>query len=208
MNFWDRIDAVADRWNVLRHPFYLRWSAGELTRAELALYAGQYRHAVNALATATHQVAAGSEHAAEEEAHVALWDEFADAAGAQTAPPLPETADCARVWTDGERPELATLVALYAIESAQPAISETKRAGLVDRYGFAPGAATAYFDVHVERDVEHARAGRAAIEERRAADGRRPATESDDALVSAAERVLAANWRLLDGVDRVSAETR
>lgn len=207
MNFWDRIDAVAERWNVLRHPFYLRWSAGELTHEELALYAGQYRHAVEALATATRKVA-DDEHAAEEEAHVALWDGFAEAVGGKRAAPLSETAHCARAWSDGDRPALATLMALYAIESAQPAISETKRVGLVERYGFSADRATAYFDVHVERDVEHARAGRAAIEERRAADGGRPATESDDALVSAAERVLSANWRLLDGVDRVSGEAR
>src|SRR5439155_25230008 len=91
MDFWDRLDAVADRWNVLRHPFYLRWSAGELTRGELALYAGQYRHAVEALATATRQVADDG-HAAEEEAHIALWDEFAGAVGAEPALPLPGTA--------------------------------------------------------------------------------------------------------------------
>ena len=50
MNALDRIDAAAQRWNVLDHPFYTRWSAGELTRAELAEYSAQYRHAVVALA--------------------------------------------------------------------------------------------------------------------------------------------------------------
>src|SRR5437868_568955 len=103
MNFWDRLDAVADRWNVLRHPFYVRWSAGELTRGELALYSGQYRHAVEALAVATRQ-AGDDEHAAEEEAHIALWDEFAGAVGGDVAAaPLAETADCAQAWADPER---------------------------------------------------------------------------------------------------------
>jgi pyrroloquinoline quinone (PQQ) biosynthesis protein C len=68
----------------------------------------------------------------------------------------------------------------------------------VERYGLAPGPATAYFDVHAVLDVEHARAGREAIAELR--DG-----HDDDALVAEAERVLAANWRLLDGVDRACA---
>ena len=52
MEFWDRLDAVAERFDVLRHPFYVRWSEGTLRRDELALYAGQYAHAVKALAAA------------------------------------------------------------------------------------------------------------------------------------------------------------
>jgi pyrroloquinoline-quinone synthase len=205
MDFWNRLDAVADRWNVLRHPFYLRWSAGELSHDELALYAGQYAHAVEALAAGTRRAATlapsdtAEEHAAEEEAHVSLWSEFASAVGAVPAEPLPETSDCARAWADPERALLPTLVALYAVESAQPAISETKRAGLVERYGHAPGAATAYFDVHAVRDLEHARAGREAIAE--LLDG----SHDHDALVAEAERALCANWRLLDGVDRACA---
>ena len=204
-HFWSRLDDVADRWNVLRHPFYVRWSEGSLTRQELAVYAGQYAHAVRALAAGTRRAAdlapAGGPlgaHAAEEEAHVALWDDFARAMGSDPAAPLAETADCAGAWSDPDRDLLPTLVALYAVEAAQPAISETKRAGLVERYGFEPGPATAYFDVHAVRDDDHAREGRAAIGE--LLDDRADL----DALVAEAERALSANWRLLDGVDRAS----
>ncbi|HEX8075439.1 MAG TPA: iron-containing redox enzyme family protein [Thermoleophilaceae bacterium] len=213
MDFWDRLDAVADRWNVLRHPFYARWSNGELTLEELSLYAGQYAHVVGALAAATRQAATDApahlagelaEHAAEEEAHVDLWRQFGEAVDFDPADaPLAETSDCVRAWSDPERGRLATLVALYAIESAQPAISETKRAGLREHYGFAPGSATAYFDTHVVLDREHARSGRELIA------GQLDAAAGDaDALVAEAERVLAANWRLLDGVDRESAPLR
>src|SRR2546421_381461 len=52
MNLIERLDAVRARWNVLDHPFYLRWERGELERSELAFYAGEYRHAVVALADA------------------------------------------------------------------------------------------------------------------------------------------------------------
>ena len=48
---WQRIEEARDRWNVLEHPFYQRWSAGELTREELAEYSGQYRHATAAIAS-------------------------------------------------------------------------------------------------------------------------------------------------------------
>jgi pyrroloquinoline quinone (PQQ) biosynthesis protein C len=192
-----QLDAVRESWNVLRHPFYARWSRGELTHDELAFYAGQYRHAVIALADAAER--AGSPHADEERAHVALWDEFANAVGGDTdAAPLPETAACAEAWAGDDRDALAGLAALYAIESAQPAISETKRDGLLRFYGCAPeSAATRYFDVHTTRDVEHAAEGLAELEAR--------AGDDDVArIVAEAERVLQANWKLLDGVERES----
>ena len=189
-----QLDAVRESWNVLRHPFYARWSRGELTHDELAFYAGQYRHAVVALADAA--LRAGSPHAEEEREHVALWDEFARAVGGDTAAaPLPETAACADAWAGDGRDELAGLAALYAIESAQPAIAETKRDGLLRFYGCAPQrAATRYVDGHATRDLEHAAEGLAELEQR--------AGEEDVArLVAEAERVLKANWQLLDGVE-------
>ena len=53
-----RIDQARRECNVLEHPFYQRWSAGELSAEELGFYAGEYRHAVVALAQASHSVAA------------------------------------------------------------------------------------------------------------------------------------------------------
>ena len=206
MDLWARLADVRSRWNVLDHPFYERWSRGELSAGDLAVYAGQYRHAVVALAQAADGAAraAGLEdraelaaHAGEEAAHVALWDAFAGAAGTDgPQTPAPETAACADAWAGESRDLLGHLVALYAIESAQPEISRAKAGGLREHYGFASGPATAYFDLHVERDVEHAADGRARIEPR--LDG-----ADEDALVAEAERVLRANWALLDGVERL-----
>jgi pyrroloquinoline-quinone synthase len=192
-----QLDAVRESWNVLRHPFYARWSRGELTHDELAFYAGQYRHAVVALADAAEH--SGSAHAAEEREHITLWDEFARAVGGDPgAAPLPETTACATAWAGDGRDELAGLAALYAIEAAQPAISETKRDGLLRFYNCTPhSAATRYFDVHATRDLEHAAEGLAELESR--------ASDDDvERLVAAAERVLKANWELLDGMDRVA----
>jgi pyrroloquinoline-quinone synthase len=190
---FDQIAAVREAWDVLRHPFYVRWSRGELTRDELAVYAGQYRHAVVALAEAAEH--AGAEHAAEERAHVALWDDFLCAVGGSTDdPPTPESAACVAAWSCRERDGLSAQAALYAIEASQPAISETKRSGLLRFYGLAPSsAATRYFDVHAELDHHHAADGA----KRLAA-----LATPDDAprLVAAAEEALRANWTLLDGV--------
>jgi pyrroloquinoline-quinone synthase len=197
---WDRIEHSRSRWNVLEHPFYVRWTAGELSRQELARYSGQYRHAVEAIAeissAAADQVPDREElrsHADEEAAHVELWDGFVEAVGGSASDPATtETADCVRAWTsDGGL--LPTLARLYAVESGQPEISRVKRAGLVDLYGIADGRGTEYFRLHEGRDAGHAAEVRDLIEQRA-----RP--QDSDQLVAAAESAFRANWRLLDGV--------
>ena len=196
---WQRIEQGRERWNVLRHPFYRRWSAGDLSRQELARYSGQYRHAVQAIAEVSDAIADAAperpelrRHAAEEREHVALWDGFLTAAGGSVDDPTAETAGCVRAWTD-DHDLLGRLVTLYAIESGQPEISRTKREGLVGPYGFADGEGTAYFQVHEARDAEHAAEARALIEEL--------AGEGDEERLAAdAEAAFRANWRLLDGV--------
>ena len=194
---WDRIDERCERWNVLRHPFYARWSAGELEPEELNRYAGQYRHAVEALAAMTANAAAENDalgaHAAEEAAHVALWDDFARAAGNEggDAPNL-ETRACVETWA-AEDGLLPTLARMYAIERAQPEIARVKREGLVDLYGYEDGPATEYFRLHERLDVEHAAEVRELIEELAGAG-------DEHALLDAAEAAVRANWRLLDGV--------
>ena len=208
MDFWTSLEQIADRHDVLRHSFYQRWSAGELSRGELADYSGQYRHAVVALASASASAAAHADgdladqlavHGAEEAAHIELWDQFVDAVGGDHgAAPNPETARCAASWAgDDQRDLLGTLVALYAIESAQPAISRTKREGLAEHYD-VDGHGAEYFELHERLDIEHAAAARALIE------ARLPASEVEP-LLSEAERVLRANWELLDGVERRAA---
>lgn len=199
---WERIEESRARHNVLEHPFYLRWSAGELSRDELARYAGQYRHATEALARLCTQTAETAPddhraeieaHANEEEAHVGLWDDFVEAAGGEIgAEPTPETAECVSTWTapDGY---LAQLARMYAIESGQPEIARVKREGLASFYGINGGAGSEYFRIHEEADHVHAEESRRLIEDAMSPD-------DEDALVAAAESAFTANWRLLDGV--------
>ncbi|MDX6632239.1 MAG: pyrroloquinoline-quinone synthase [Solirubrobacterales bacterium] len=201
-SIWTRIEQARSRWNVLEHPFYQRWSAGELTRDELARYSGQYRHATAAIAELSASVAEAApererealrRHAAEEADHVRLWDGFVDSVGGSSdAEANRETAECVEAWTcdDGVLPGL---VRLYAIESGQPEIARVKAEGLIERYDVQEGPATEYFRLHQKLDVEHAAEARALIDEL--------AGEDDaDRLVEAAESAFRANWRLLDGV--------
>jgi pyrroloquinoline-quinone synthase len=204
MDFFANLEVERARWNVLEHPFYVRWSNGELTPDELGYYAAEYRHVVVALAEALAGAARVAEpgireqleeHAREEADHVALWDAFAAEAGAEAHPePRAETAGCVDAWTAGETLEERLAIA-YAIESGQPAIAETKLVGLLERYGFSEGPGTEYFSLHARRDHEHAAASRELLDAR---------IGPDDAgrLVAQAARALQGNWELLDGVER------
>jgi pyrroloquinoline-quinone synthase len=191
-----RLDEARRRRNILEHPFYTRWERGELSRDELSAYAGEYRHAVVALAAAAETAAplAGDEHSREERDHVALWDSFArDLDAALDPAPTAGTERCVSAWSSAEDP-LEALAVLYAIEAGQPEVSETKLRGLVEHYGFEErGNGTAYFRLHARRDHEHAAEARQLLE--------RHATPADeDRLVAAAEAALDGNWALLDDV--------
>jgi pyrroloquinoline-quinone synthase len=209
MDVLARLDEVRAAVNVLEHPFYERWSAGELSADELGRYAGEYRHVVLALAQASTDVAECADptlqpglrrHAEEESLHVQLWEQFEQAMGASPAgAPAEQTLACATAWTAGED-VLERLAVLYAIEAGQPQISATKLEGLVAHYGFsAEGPATEYFRVHEHLDVEHARQARVLIE-RLMADVE-DADDQAERMVRRASEALRGNWLLLDGVE-------
>jgi len=217
MDVLARLDETRGAINVLEHPFYQRWSSGELSADELGSYAEEYRHAVIALACASERAAAKAgaahegglrSHAEEEAAHVALWVQFARATGSPPAPSpslpagettLAETQTCVEAWTAGDD-LLEHLAVLYAIEAGQPEISKTKLEGLRAHYGYSDeGPATEYFRVHELRDVEHAHQASDLIAQLMAEVV--DPEEQADRMVRRASAALRGNWRLLDAVE-------
>jgi pyrroloquinoline-quinone synthase len=179
--YLEQIDNDIAAKHLLKHPFYLAWARGKLSKKALTDYARQYYHHVAAFPTYLSAVHAKCDdqptrkqilsNLIDEEAgspnHPELWLKFAEGLGvslsdAQNAQKSPETKNLIdtfrSVCRDGSTAE--GLAALYAYESQIPAICESKINGLKKHYGFTNPEHYEYFSVHVEADREHSAAER------------------------------------------------
>jgi pyrroloquinoline-quinone synthase len=212
----DSIDKqIADK-HLLRHPFYLAWTRGELSKETLADYARQYYRHVAAFPTYLSAVHANCDDQAtrkqlldnliDEEAgapnHPDLWLKFAEGLGVsdvdvQAAGKCPETKNLIdtfrSVCRDGSTAE--GLAALYAYESQIPAICESKIDGLKKHYGFNDPEHYRYFSVHIEADREHSAAEREMLTSY-------IKNANIEKVRGAAQRILDALWEMLSGVCR------
>ena len=212
----DKIDNNIEAKHLLKHPFYLAWTRGELSNEALADYARQYYHHVRAFPTYLSAVHAKCENEAtrkqllnnliDEEAgspnHPQLWLHFADGLGvaqdnAKNAEKWPETKKLIETFRSvcGDGSTAEGLAALYAYESQIPAICESKIDGLKKHYGFNKPEHYQYFSVHIEADREHSAA------ERRMLDAYLN-EQNFESVKRSVNRVLDALWEMLSGVCR------
>jgi len=206
------IDHRRDRWTAERHPFYVRWCAGELTAEDLQVYAAEHHHVAAALVGVTRraaEVATGLlrqeliREAAERDRELEMWCEFAVAAGWPRSAgwwfgvdPLPETELSAARWTgDAERPLATHLVTLYALETAVADVARPLLDALLGGYGFSRSASVAYFERRLRGDAGVAGLVEAGLT------GLLPVADPV-VLVRHAEVSYRAYWDLLDGVSR------
>jgi pyrroloquinoline-quinone synthase len=215
-NHLDKIDNDIAKKHLLKHPFYLAWTRGELSKEALADYARQYYHHVAAFPTYLSAVHAKCDDQAtrkqllsnliDEEAgspnHPTLWLKFAEGLGVSdvnepSAEKWPETKNLIdtfrSVCANGSTAE--GLTALYAYESQIPAICESKIDGLKKHYGFTDPEHYRYFTVHIDADSEHS-----------AAEGKMLGAYIDnrnlETVKASVNRVLDALWEMLSGVCR------
>jgi pyrroloquinoline quinone (PQQ) biosynthesis protein C len=204
MDFWDEIDELRHAWDVLEHPVYQRLQSGSLSWAELAACVGQYRFVIDALADAAAREASdapgpahavSARHARERRQFVRQWEAFAREMGAGRIRPTLPTVECADIWRGPlERSRAATQVTLYAVQSAQPAITAAALRALDEHYGSRLGPAVRQLAASTQRDRRHA----AAI--RRHLDTRLELRLTDTAdLLSHAEAAYSGHWDLLEG---------
>ena len=199
--------------DLLTHPFYQAWSAGELRAEDLARYAEQYRFQVTALPELLRRArsvtrdedtrAELSRNLDDEEgrtgvAHARLWEAFGAAVGAAAeASPLSETQASAESLAAlvGED-EVTALAALWTYEVQTARVADTKETGL-KRYGVDSPEALRFFRLHGELDVHHARGLLEGIERCVARGG------SLEAAKAAVERSSQAQWTFLNGAERL-----
>jgi len=214
--YLDTIDDDIAGKHLLKHPFYLAWTRGELSREALTDYARQYYHHVAAFPTYLSAVHAKCEdqttrkellnNMIDEEAgspnHPELWLQFAEGLGvsdveARNTTKEPETKNLIDTFRSicGDGSTAEGFAALYAYESQIPAICESKIDGLRTHYGFTNPKHYEYFTVHIEADREHSAAERKML----AAYVEKQNFESVKASVN---RVLDALWEMLSGVCR------
>src|ERR1700691_4778215 len=56
--FFEQLDTRIAKYDLLCHPFYQAWSAGQLTRDDLRAYAAEYFHQVDGFPSCLHALAA------------------------------------------------------------------------------------------------------------------------------------------------------
>ena len=219
-----KINAVIDAKSLLKHPFYVAWTEGKLTKEQLRHYAEQYFYNVLAEPTYLSAVHFNTPHIHSEENsgdisvrqevlknlideehgdknHPALWKSFAFALGSTdqslaNAKALPNTDNLVSTFRDLclNRPFYAGLAALHAFESQVPEIAAVKIDGLAKFYGMNNPEDYEFFSVHQEADVYHSQAEWAIIE--RFAD----TPEKQEEVLAATKVACDALWGFLDGI--------
>ena len=214
--YLDKIDNDIAAKHLLKHPFYLAWTRGELSKEALTDYAKQYYHHVAAFPTYLSAVHANCDdqptrkqilsNLTDEEAgspnHPELWKQFANALGVDDVDLAgtqqePETKNLIGAFRSvcGGGSTADGLAALYAYESQIPTICESKIDGLKKHYCFNNPKHYEYFSVHIEADREHSATEREMLSTK---------IDSDnfESVRASVNRVLDALWDMLSGVCR------
>jgi pyrroloquinoline-quinone synthase len=212
----DQIDTDIAEKHLLKHPFYLAWARGELSKNALTDYAKQYYHHVAAFPTYLSAVHAKCDdqpirkqilqNLIDEEAglpnHPELWKQFACTLGVNAAElgkteKQPETKNLINTFRSvcADKSITEGLAALYAYESQIPAICESKIDGLKKHYGFNDPKGYEYFSVHIEADKGHSAIEREML-------SAKIDNQNIDTVRASVGRVLDALWEMLSGVCR------
>jgi pyrroloquinoline-quinone synthase len=209
------------KYDLLQHPFYKAWSAGELTADDLREYAEEYyahvdafpgylaqlgvrleegelRHAV--LANMNDEKGGEDIFGEPQRSHADLWLDFVEGVGGRRTLKRRPVGEVRKLISWFERtasegaPEEA-LAAFYAYESQVPRVAHVKDCMLRDLYG-ADDNTRAYFTLHSTADVHHANVWRSQLAKRVNAN-----PETADKALAAAENTAQALWRVLDGFE-------
>jgi pyrroloquinoline-quinone synthase len=219
--FVSSLDASIHKYDLLCHPFYKAWSAGELTREDLREYGQDYYHHVEAfpsylaelgirleegdlrravLANLADEKGGEDVFGDPERSHADLWLDFVEGMGGVRTTKREPSAEVRGLmaWFHREAskgtPEEA-LAAFYAYESQVPRIAAEKNRGLRELYG-ADESTCAYFTLHTTADVYHSQVWRKQLMKRVEAN-----PKAAERALAAAEGAASMLWKTLDGIE-------
>jgi len=213
--FFAELDTRIAKYDLLCHPFYKAWSAGELTREDLSSYGRDYFRHVRSFPSYLDEFATRAEGepmrravlanrdeelgADGSRSHADLWLDFVEGMGGERSASrdLPEidalTKSFHTVAREGASEEV--LASFYAYESQVPRVAAEKARGLREMYG-ADEKTCAYFTLHTTADVCHSRVWRnqlAKLVENN--------SEAADRALTAGENAAKALWNALGGIE-------
>ena len=219
---FEQLEASIAEYDLLCHPFYRAWSAGELTRDDLRDYACQYYHHVEAFPCYLAELALRLDEGELRRAvlanmcdekgmpggsgkdaapHSELWLDFAEGMGAKRDMrwhrPVAEVRELMRHFhrVAGEGTPEEALAAFYVYESQVPRVAKEKDRGLRERYG-ADEKTCGYFALHGTADIYHSKVWRAQLENRIAEN-----PGAAQGALDAAENTAKLLWQALDGIE-------
>ena len=220
--FFQQLDSRIAKYDLLCHPFYKTWSAGELTKEDLRAYAQDYYHHVNAFPTYLAELAvrldeselrravlanmadekgAADASGNESREHADIWLDFVEGMGARrdmtSHVPIAEMNGLMSYFhrTASEATPEEALAAFYAYESQVPRLAGEKARGLREMYG-ADEKTAGYFTLHATADVFHANVWRQQLEKQLVAN-----PEAAEKALIAGEGAAKSLWQALDGIE-------
>lgn len=196
MNIKQALDSKISNYNLLEHPFYQAWSAGELPVEALKNYAREYGAFISTLPKGW-ETLNDAETAEEETEHIEMWEDFADGLNTEISDAqipqvktLVDTAD--KLFSNNE----TALGALYAFEAQQPETAKSKLAGLKAFYQL-PDKVEPYFVTHSHNEHE--------AEKLLDLIGTL-SSDSQKTVVQACEQMSSALWDALTGIHDAKCE--
>ena len=224
--FFEQLEASIARYDLLSHPFYRAWAAGELTREDLREYARHYYHHVEAFPCYLAELALRLDEGELRRAVLANMCDEKGAAGGSGKDSGPHSGPHSELWLDfaegmGARrdmrwhlpvAEVRELVRYFhrvasegTPEEALAAFyvyeSQVPRVAKEKEHGLrqmygADDKTCGYFALHATADIFHSNVWRKQLENRIAAN-----PETAQSTLDAAEKTAQLLWQALDGVE-------
>jgi pyrroloquinoline-quinone synthase len=225
-HFFEQLEASIAKYDLLCHPFYKAWTAGELTRDDLREYARNYYHHVEAFPSYLAELAlrldegelrravlanmcdekgtagaSGKDSAPHSEPHSELWLDFAEGMGARRDMRGHEPVAEIRELTKHFHRVSSEGTPEQALAAFYAYESQVPRVAKEKERGLrqmygADDKTCGYFTLHATADVFHSNVWRKQLENRITAN-----PETAQAALDAAENTARMLWQALDGIE-------